>query len=107
MGISSFERTVTEMLVKDFEKWYGAFKNVRVEYRQQVGCRYKNGGHGIVDLVVHIFMPRKPESGSWYNFEIKSNISDLNTGRGMNLYAMYNYVVYPRSMIKSLPGVLT
>ncbi len=107
MAISEFENAVAKMIIENPDKWYTGYKDVCIEYAQQVGYRYKNGGHGIVDLVVHIFRPYKPNAGNRYNFEIKSCESDLNSGRGLNLYAMYNYLVYPRSSITTLPGVLT
>ena len=107
MAISSFENVVTEMIINNIDKWYTGYKDVCIEYAQQVGTRYKNGGHGIVDLVVHIFRPYKQANGNRYFFEVKSSIGDLNTGKGLNLYGMYNYVVYPKSLITSLPGVLT
>ena len=105
--MSRFENVVTEMLMNNVDRWYAGYRNVCVDYAQQVGIRYNNGGHGIVDLAVHIFRPDKRTDGNWYYFEIKSSIADLNSGKGMNLFGMYNYLVYPRSLISSLPGVLT
>jgi len=107
MAISIFENAVTQMIVNNVDKWYDGYKNVCVDYVQQAACRYKNGGHGVVDLVVHIYLPNKPCAGNQYNFEIKSSSGDLNSGNGLNLYGMYNYLVYPRSPITTLPGAIT
>lgn len=107
MAVSEYEYTVINMLLNNLDKWYEGYKGVHVEFFQQAACRYKNGGHGIVDLSVHIYSPKKKNGGNWYNFEIKSGESDLNSGRGLNLYSMYNYLVYPKSLITTLPGILT
>lgn len=104
-----YEDAVVEMLLNNPFKWYTGYKNVCFEFVRQKGINYKNGGHGVVDLYVHV---RRPQiqyfgTGNDYYFEIKSGVSDLNSGKGLNLYGMYNYLVYPRSMITTLPGVLT
>lgn len=107
MAVSKFEDTVVDMLINNIDKWYTGYKDVCVQYSRQVGIRYRNGGHGVVDLAVHIFIPNRPGAGNHYNFEIKSCLGDLNSGNGMNLYGMYNYLVYPHSLITTLPGILT
>lgn len=107
MAISEFEKVVAQMIMEKSDKWYDGYKNVYMQYNQQVGCHYKNGGHGIIDLVVHVYNPKKIAGGSFYNFEIKSCLSDLNSGRGLNLFGMYNYLVYPRIAITKLPGIIT
>ena len=107
MAVSEFENTVLQMIIQKAENWYDGYKDVYIDYSQQVGYHYKNGGHGVVDIVVHIYCPRKRYGGSYYNFEIKSCASDLNSGRGLNLFGMYNYLVYPKSQITTLPGIIT
>lgn len=107
MGVSEFENKVVQMLKNNVDKWYTGYKGVYLDFRQQAVCRYENGGHGVVDLAVNAFMPGKPYAGNWYNFEIKSSKSDLNSGRGLNLYTMYNYIVYPHILITTLPGIIT
>lgn len=105
--MSKFETMVSEMLINNIDRWYDGYKKVCISYGEQTTCRYKNGGHGVVDFSVRIFIPFKKNNGITYHFEIKSSESDLNSGRGLNLFATYNYLVYPKSMITTLPRVLT
>lgn len=107
MPISSFENTVAGLLIKNIDKWYTGYKDVNIEYCQQSVFRYKNGGHGIVDLCITIYRGYMKHAGKRYNFEIKSCPRDLNSGNGMNLYGMYNYLVYPKIQITTLPGIIT
>lgn len=105
--MSKFEDAVTKMLIENTDKWYNGYKNVNIDYEQQSVCRYKNGGHGIVDLRIWIYRGWMKHAGNAYNFEIKSSPGDLNSGNGLNLYGMYNYLVYPRIAISILPGIIT
>lgn len=104
---SWFEMDVAHILMRQPIKWYDGYKNVRIEYDYQVTCRYKNGGHGRVDFMAHIYMPSKPYEGSYFNFEFKSSKNDLYSNKGLNLFGMYNYIVYPKSALESVPGSIT
>lgn len=105
--MSIYEDAVVKMLLENVDKWYTGYKNVNIEYTTQAVCRYKNGGHGRADLKVMIYRGYAIQAGNVYNFEIKSCAGDLNSGRGLNLYGMYNYLVYPRIAITTLPGIIT
>lgn len=104
---SYYEGWVVHLLMAKKDVWYSGYKDVRFDFNSQATCRYKNGGHGRCDLVVHAYMPEKPQSGSYYNFEIKSGKRDLFSDKGLNLFSMYNYLVYPHSQITILPDALT
>ena len=104
---SFYEMDVAHILMTQPMKWYDGYKDVRIKFEYQATCRYKNGGHGRVDLSAHVYMPGKGHGGSWYNFEIKSSKSDLYSNKGLNLFNMYNYMVYPRSVLPSMPGAIT
>ena len=95
------------MLMRKRDEWYNGYQGVRFEFTQQATCRYRNGGHGRVDLAANVFMPTKITGGNRYHFEIKSCKSDLDTDRGLNLFATYNYLVYPKLPITTLPGIIT
>lgn len=104
---SLFEMDVAHILMKPPIKWYDGYKDVRWAVTYQATCRYKNGGHGRCDFMAHIFMPSKPFDGSYFNFEIKSGKNDLYSNKGLNLFGMYNYIVYPRYALESMPGAIT
>lgn len=104
---SSFEDTAVKLLMENPLEWYSGYTAVVFELKRQATCRYKNGGHGRVDLSAHVYRPSKMAGGSYYNFEIKSCKSDMETDNGLNLFNMYNYFVYPRVPITMLPGTIT
>lgn len=104
---SLFEDTAIRLLTENPFGWYSGYPDVRFEFRPQATCKYKNGGHGRVDLLAHVYMPKKRIGGSYYNFEIKSSKSDMDTDNGLNLFGMYNFFVYPRVPITTLPGIIT
>ena len=104
---SWYEMDVAHILMMPPLKWYDGYKDVRCTFTYQATCKYKNGGHGRCDLVAHICMQSKPYGGSYYNFEIKSGKNDLYSNKGLNLFGMYNYIVYPRYAVASMPGALT
>lgn len=102
-----FEECAVRLLTEKPFVWYNGYKDVRFSFRQQATCRYLNGGHGRVDLAAHVYAPTKQSGGSFYNFEIKSCKADMDTNKGFNLFSMYNYLVYPRCQITSIPGAIT
>lgn len=106
MPNSLYEMDVAHILMRQPLKWYDGYKDVQFAFDIQSTCRYKNGGHGRVDMSAHVYLPGKKAGGSFFNFEIKSGRRDLYSNKGLNLYGMYNYIVYPRYPLSSIPGAI-
>lgn len=104
---SKFEDAAIQMLIDNPFGWYSGYSKVSFTFGREGRCLYKNGGRGRVDLFAHVRIPGKFGGGSNYQFEIKSCKGDLYSGNGLNLFGMYNYLVYPKTSITSLPGSIT
>ena len=96
MSCSMFEDQACEIILNDFVGKYSGQNRYGFEYERESCVRYANKKRGRFDLVVKIIELKRFKICKTIHYEMKSCMSDLKSGRGINFHGDYNYLVYPR-----------
>lgn len=104
MGISDElkeRKAITQVLSLSLEKHLNPYSDPRIYMAKEVTFDYSTAHAIRVD-----YMKFKPvnntvsgiEKGDFYCYEIKSSVSDFNSGHGLNFIGDYNYIVLPEDV---------
>lgn len=93
--MSLFEDLAVDVIVNDWQSKVEKQSQYGIEYARQACCRYPGMKHGMADLVVRQINMRTHTVSRTIVYEMKSSVSDLNSGSGINFTGDWNYIVYP------------
>ena len=94
--VSLFEEVAVSLVLSDWKDKCDRQNLYRLEWGRNAHVGYGRKKWGLVDLVVNLRNLRTLVACKTIHYEMKSCVLDLCSGNGVNLYADYNYIVYPK-----------